>query len=120
MHRKLGSSRDYPKLMNRIWIFHAQIPQYGENPFMRTIFFKITSLLQHPVLPVFVFGEVTAIQLPVLADRIDGPNKPSRKRGEKVAGQFGTSDYRSRQFKELLDACGLEWWNVSSFVGPSV
>jgi len=87
---------------------------------MRTIFFKITSLLQHPVLPVFVFGEVTAIQLPVLADRIDGPNKPSRKRGEKVAGQFGTSDYRSRQFKELLDACGLEWWNVSSFGGPSV
>ena len=43
----------------------------------------------------------------------DGPKKPSQKRGSKVAGQFGTSDYRSRQFKELLDACGLEWWNVS-------
>ena len=42
----------------------------------------------------------------------DGPKKPSQKRGTKVAGQFGTSDYRSRQFKELLDACGLEWWNV--------
>jgi hypothetical protein len=26
---------------------------------MRTIFFKITSLLQHPVLPVFVFGELS-------------------------------------------------------------
>ena len=42
----------------------------------------------------------------------DGPKKPSQKRGTKVAGQFGTTDYRSRQFKELLDACGLEWWNV--------
>jgi hypothetical protein len=26
---------------------------------MRTIFFKITSLLQHPVLPVFVFGKLS-------------------------------------------------------------
>jgi hypothetical protein len=82
---------------------------------MRTIFFKITSLLQHPVLPVFVFGELYSLccTAKVPSDRLDGPNKPSRKRGERVAGQFGTSDYRSRQFKELLDACGLEWWNVS-------
>jgi len=47
----------------------------------------------------------------------DGPKKPSQKRGTKVAGQFGTSDYRSRQFKELLDACGLEWWNVGRSLG---
>ncbi len=39
-----------------IWIFHAQIPVHGENPFLRTIFYKITTLLQQPVLPVFVFG----------------------------------------------------------------
>ena len=39
-----------------IWIFHAQVPVYGENPFLRTIFFKIAALLQQPVLPVFVFG----------------------------------------------------------------
>jgi hypothetical protein len=81
-----------------IWIFHAQIPVHGENPFVRTIFYKIATLLQHPVLPVFVF---------------DGPNKPGRKRNERVAGQFGTYDWRSRRFKELLDVCGLEWWNVS-------
>ena len=82
---------------HRIWIFHAQVPQYGENPFLRTIFYKITSLLQHPVLPVFVF---------------DGPNKPSHKRGQAVKGKFGTRDTDSRKFKELLDVCGLEWWNA--------
>lgn len=43
--------------MPRIWIFHAKVPQHGENPFLRTIFFKITTLLSQPVLPVFVFGE---------------------------------------------------------------
>nr|ODN99736.1 hypothetical protein L204_02169 [Cryptococcus depauperatus CBS 7855] len=81
-----------------IWIFHAAIPQHGENPFLRTIFFKITALLQHPILPVFVF--------------VDGPNKPNFKRNQRVAGHFGTHDYRSKQFKALLDVCGLEWWNA--------
>ncbi|OWZ80125.1 hypothetical protein C365_01076 [Cryptococcus neoformans Bt85] len=80
-----------------IWIFHAAVPQHGENPFLRTIFFKVTALLQHPVLPVFVF---------------DGPNKPAMKRNQKVGGKFGTHDYRSKQFKTLLDTCGLEWWNA--------
>ncbi|WWD01571.1 hypothetical protein V866_008516 [Kwoniella sp. B9012] len=80
-----------------IWIFHAQVTHHGENPFLRTIFFRITALLQHPVLPVFVF---------------DGPNKPGQKRNQNVAGQFGTADHRSRQFKALLDVCGLEWWNA--------
>jgi hypothetical protein len=84
--------------VGRIWIFHAQVPTAGENPFLRTIFFKITSLLQQPVLPVFVF---------------DGPDKPRFKRGQRVGGSFGVSDAKSRQFKELLDECGLEWWNVS-------
>ncbi|WRT66972.1 uncharacterized protein IL334_003937 [Kwoniella shivajii] len=80
-----------------IWIFHAQVTHYGENPFLRTIFFKITALLQQPVLPVFVF---------------DGPHKPNQKRNQNVAGQFGTADYKSKQFKALLDVCGLEWWNA--------
>ena len=43
----------------------------------------------------------------------DGPNKPSQKRNQTIAGHFGTADFRSRQFKALLDVCGLEWWNVS-------
>ncbi|WVQ78209.1 hypothetical protein IAT38_000292 [Cryptococcus sp. DSM 104549] len=80
-----------------IWIFHAQVPQFGENPFLRTIFFKITALLQHPLLPVFVF---------------DGPGKPGMKRNQRVAGGFGTMDRHSKQFKEILDVCGLEWWNA--------
>ena len=64
---------------------------------MRTIFYKITSLLQHPILPIFVF---------------DGPDKPGFKRNQRIAGGFGTSDSRSREFKALLDELGLEWWNV--------
>ncbi|WVW83277.1 hypothetical protein I302_105296 [Kwoniella bestiolae CBS 10118] len=80
-----------------IWIFHAQVTHHGENPFLRTIFFRITALLQHPVLPVFVF---------------DGPNKPGQKRNQNVAGQFGMADHKSKQFKALLDVCGLEWWNA--------
>lgn len=42
----------------RIWIFHAKKVQFGANPFMRTLFFKIATLLQHPILPVFVFGAI--------------------------------------------------------------
>ncbi len=42
----------------------------------------------------------------------DGPKKPSQKRNNKVAGHFGTADHRSKQFKALLDLCGLEWWNA--------
>ena len=64
---------------------------------MRTIFFKLTTLLQQPILPVFVF---------------DGPDKPRMKRGARVAGKFGTHDRRSVEFKRLLDECGLAYWNV--------
>jgi hypothetical protein len=101
----------------RIWIFHAQVPQHGENPFLRTIFFKITTLLSQPVLPVFVFGESP---LRACGDyglhtdpATDGPHKPSQKRNQYVSGRFGTGDHQSKQFKDLLDECGLEWWNVS-------
>ncbi|ORY25720.1 hypothetical protein BCR39DRAFT_543072 [Naematelia encephala] len=80
-----------------IWIFHAQVPMQGENPFLRTIFYKVAALLQQPVLPVFVF---------------DGPRKPSQKRNQAVTGHFGTADHKSKQFKALLDVCGLEWWNA--------
>lgn len=57
MHRELLIEHTSLAHCNRIWIFHAQIPVHGENPFLRTIFYKITTLLQQPVLPVFVFGE---------------------------------------------------------------
>ncbi|WVQ71489.1 hypothetical protein IAR50_001027 [Cryptococcus sp. DSM 104548] len=55
-----------------IWIFHAQVVLQGENPFLRTIFMKITALLRHPIVPVFVF---------------DGPNKPNFKRNQKAPGE---------------------------------
>lgn len=44
---------------------------------------------------------------------IDGPDKPNFKRGQAIAGHFGSGDYKSKQFKQLLDECGIEWWNVS-------
>jgi hypothetical protein len=48
---------------------------------MRTIFFKITSLLQHPVLPVFVFGQFSDRQVmpdPVLTVQMDRINRLER------------------------------------------
>lgn len=95
-----------------IWIFHAQQTHAGSNPFLRTLFFKIAQLLQHPVLPVFVFGE--QLNLGTTADLKDGPNKPVLKRGRNIRGRFGVNDAYSKRFKELLDACGLEWWNVGT------
>ncbi|CAK9781890.1 unnamed protein product [Cutaneotrichosporon oleaginosum] len=80
-----------------IWIFHARTNHHGANAYLRTLFFKIAALLQHPVLPVFVF---------------DGPKKPAMKRGQRVTRNFGVNDGYSRQFKDLLDVCGLEWWNA--------
>lgn len=46
----------------------------------------------------------------------DGPQKPSVKRNKHVTGNFGVNDGYSRKFKDLLDVCGLEWWNVSGAV----
>ncbi|KAK4689962.1 holliday junction resolvase GEN1/YEN1, partial [Tremellales sp. Uapishka_1] len=80
-----------------LWIFHARDQSSGENPFLRTIFFKTSALLQQPVLPVFVF---------------DGPKKPAMKRGAYVGSQFGSADKQSREFKALLDSIGLEYWNA--------
>jgi len=56
MPRELSSS--LVPADTRIWIFHAQATQAGANPFLRTLFYKIANLMQHPVLPVFVFGEL--------------------------------------------------------------
>lgn len=83
-----------------LWIFHAnrQSSQAGLNPFLRTLFFKTLKLLQHPILPLFVF---------------DGPFKPGMKRNQKVAGMFGTTDQASKRFKGLLDDMGIEYWTVS-------
>lgn len=83
----------------RLWIFQHKAPTTaGLNAIIRTLFFKILKLLQHPILPLFVF---------------DGPEKPKMKRNQKTTGHFGTNDKASRDFKRLLDEMGLEYWNVS-------
>ncbi|KAH8089014.1 PIN domain-like protein, partial [Filobasidium floriforme] len=82
-----------------LWTFHAnrQSSQAGLNPALRTLFFKTLKLLQHPILPLFVF---------------DGPFKPGMKRNQKVAGMFGTTDQASKRFKGLLDDMGIEYWTA--------
>lgn len=46
-----------------IWIFHARDVKGGENPSLRTVFYRVLALLQHPVTPIFVFGKPQAIAL---------------------------------------------------------
>ncbi|KAJ7595051.1 hypothetical protein C8J56DRAFT_885473 [Mycena floridula] len=52
-----------------IWFFHAEGGKEGENPQLRTIFFRCASLLRSPLLPLFVF---------------DGPDRPSFKRNKRI------------------------------------
>ncbi|KDQ31557.1 hypothetical protein PLEOSDRAFT_1026735, partial [Pleurotus ostreatus PC15] len=38
-----------------IWFFHANYDKEGENPELRTLFFRCATLLRSPFLPLFVF-----------------------------------------------------------------
>ncbi|KAK7060357.1 hypothetical protein VNI00_001122 [Paramarasmius palmivorus] len=52
-----------------IWFFHAEYGKEGENPELRTLFFRCAELTNHGFLPIFVF---------------DGPLRPKFKRGKRV------------------------------------
>ncbi|KAJ3717952.1 PIN domain-like protein, partial [Lentinula raphanica] len=52
-----------------IWFFHAEYGKAGENPELRTIFFRCAQLLRQGFLPLFVF---------------DGPLRPDIKRGKMI------------------------------------
>ncbi|KAI3616652.1 hypothetical protein WG66_011458 [Moniliophthora roreri] len=52
-----------------IWFFHAEYGKEGENPQLRTLFFRCAELTNHGFLPLFVF---------------DGPLRPKFKRGKRV------------------------------------
>ncbi|GJJ07649.1 hypothetical protein Clacol_001853 [Clathrus columnatus] len=73
-----------------IWFFHAQGGREGENPELRTIFFRCARLLAMPFLPLFVF---------------DGPKRPKVKRG-KVIG--GNEHWMINSLRTILDAFGFE------------
>lgn len=78
-----------------IWFFHAAYGREGENPELRTLFFRCARLMAMPLLPVFVF---------------DGPKRPSVKRGKRVNG---SAHWLVSGMKEIIQAFGFEWRTVS-------
>jgi holliday junction resolvase YEN1 len=94
-----------------IWFVHSKWGKEGENPELRTIFFRLTRLLKLPFLPLFVF---------------DGPMRPAVKRGKTIDKQ---PHWMIEDMKRMIDAFGFEWRNVRrlppllcrgklTFVGP--
>ncbi|KAG8846462.1 hypothetical protein FRB96_001986 [Tulasnella sp. 330] len=77
-----------------IWFFHSQWGREGENPELRTMFFRMARLLEVPFLPVFVF---------------DGPERPKFKRGKKVSGR---QHWMEDGVKKMATAFGFQWWEA--------
>ncbi|KAG2107686.1 uncharacterized protein F5147DRAFT_696689 [Suillus discolor] len=74
-----------------IWFFHAAYGKEGENPELRTLFFRCSRLMSMPLLPLFVF---------------DGPKRPSVKRGKRVGGN---AHWLTTGMKNIIVAFGFEW-----------
>ncbi|KZT59548.1 hypothetical protein CALCODRAFT_466702 [Calocera cornea HHB12733] len=77
-----------------IWFFHANGGQGGENPELRTLYFRCCRLLALPILPLFVF---------------DGEQRPSQKRGKRIGkGEH----WMVSGMRDIIDAFGFEWWTA--------
>ncbi|KAI0049714.1 hypothetical protein FA95DRAFT_1604179 [Auriscalpium vulgare] len=74
-----------------IWFFHAAYGREGENPELRTLFFRCSRLMSMPFLPLFVF---------------DGPKRPDVKRGKRISGN---QHWLTNGMKEIIEAFGFEW-----------
>ncbi|KZT24920.1 PIN domain-like protein, partial [Neolentinus lepideus HHB14362 ss-1] len=74
-----------------IWFFHAAYGKEGENPELRTLFFRCCRLMTTPFLPLFVF---------------DGPKRPKVKRGKRVSGN---AHWLTTGMKNIIEAFGFEW-----------
>ncbi|KAL0580712.1 hypothetical protein V5O48_001270 [Marasmius crinis-equi] len=74
-----------------IWFFHADYGKEGENPELRTLFFRCAELTNHGFLPLFIF---------------DGPKRPDFKRGKRINK---SSNKLINGTKEILDAFGFEY-----------
>ena len=74
-----------------IWFFHAEYGRQGENPVLRTLFFRCSTLMRTTFLPLFVF---------------DGPKRPDFKRGKKINK---TSHKLIPGMKAIIEAFGFEW-----------
>ena len=74
-----------------IWFFHAAHGREGENPELRTLFFRCAKLVSTPFLPLFIF---------------DGPKHPKVKRGKKISGD---KHWLVDSMKGMIEAFGFEW-----------
>jgi Holliday junction resolvase YEN1 len=81
-----------------IWIYHSEWGREGENPQLRTIFFRCVKLMNSPFLPLFVF---------------DGPGRPGEKRGKKI--NKGKPHSLIEGLKRLITAFGYEWRTVRAY-----
>lgn len=77
-----------------IWFVHSTYGKEGENPELRTIFFRLIRLLKHPFLPLFVF---------------DGPMRPDVKRGKLIDKK---PHWMVDGMKKMVEAFGFEWRTV--------
>ncbi|KAJ6577083.1 hypothetical protein B0H10DRAFT_2236119 [Mycena sp. CBHHK59/15] len=74
-----------------IWFFHAAYGKEGENPELRTMFFRCATLTHAPFLPLFVF---------------DGPRRPNVKRGKNINRELHKL---TSGMKEIVESFGFEW-----------
>jgi len=74
-----------------IWFFHAAHGRDGENPELRTLFFRCARLMSAPFLPLFIF---------------DGPKRPKIKRGKRISGE---KHWLVDSMKGIIEAFGFEW-----------
>ncbi|KAJ6495565.1 PIN domain-like protein [Mycena vitilis] len=67
-------------------------PELGANPALRTLFFRLCTLGEWPIIPLFVF---------------DGRKRPKVKRGSKM-GKSGSLPL-AQPMKIMLQHCGMQW-----------
>lgn len=75
-----------------LWFFHAEYGKEGDNPELRTLFFRLGHLLRHPILPLFIF---------------DGPGRPAWKRGKRI--NTWAENPLTEGLKAFIEAFGFEW-----------
>ncbi|QRV85302.1 XPG i-region domain-containing protein [Ceratobasidium sp. AG-Ba] len=74
-----------------IWFFHAAYGREGENPELRTLFFRLAKLATFTFCPLFVF---------------DGPQRPKTKRGKTINTKMNSL---APGMKNMISAFGFEW-----------
>ncbi|KIK67753.1 hypothetical protein GYMLUDRAFT_791698 [Collybiopsis luxurians FD-317 M1] len=74
-----------------IWFFHAEYGKEGENPELRTLFFRCAQLLRQGFLPLFVF---------------DGSLRPDIKRGKRINK---SANKLTTGMQAIIEAFGFEY-----------